>query len=298
MSLRYWVLVLALGVVWGSTFFFNEVVLRELGPLSTSASRLVLGAIGCWVWLAVIGRSAAVAHRQFWLLVAFGTFQYTLPLTIYPLTQQFITSSAAGIANAMTPILVVVVSHLWPEGEKATWYKTAGVALGFVGIVIVTLPTLGGQGASDPVYLVAALTSPLCYAIAVNLVRSLDGMGRTEMTAWSLLIGSVVMVPLSLGLEGAPVVTRPETWASMAFAGFVLTAGAFILFFWLVPRIGGTNASTIAFIAPVSALWLGVVVLGEEITLVQWVGIGVIAVGLMCVDGRLVRRIANTKPQG
>jgi len=298
MTYRYWALILLLGIGWGSSFFFNEILLRELGPFTTSLGRIAFGALGCWIWVAVRRESVSISWRIAGLLVVFGVFQYALPLTIYPYAQQFITSSAAGMVNAMTPIMVVLISHAWPGGEKAVWTKTVGVAVGFGGMVIVIWPEFGGQGASNPYAMLATISAPMCYGVALNLVRYLDGVSRTVMTAWSLLFGTILLVPLALSVEGVPVVTQAETWASLVVIGFVLTSAAFILLFWLIPRIGGTTASTITFIAPVSSIWLGVVFLNEELLSVQIIGMAVIFAGLLCIDGRIFRVWPKAQPSG
>jgi drug/metabolite transporter (DMT)-like permease len=298
MSYRYWAIIVLLGVGWGSSFFFNEILLRELGPFTASLGRIAFGALGCWLWVLLRRERARVPLRIAGILAVFGLFQYTLPLTIYPYAQQFITSSAAGIVNAMTPIMVVLVSHAWPGGEKAVWTKSLGVALGFLGMVIVIWPEFGGLGESNPYAMLATISAPLCYGIAVNMIRYLEDVKRTVMTAWSLLFGALLLAPLALGLEGMPIIVRPETWASLMVIGFVLTSIAFILIFWLIPRVGGTSASTITLIAPISSIWLGVVFLNEEVLFVQGIGMIVIFVGLLCIDGRILRIRRKAQPSG
>ena len=298
MSFRYWAIIVLLGVGWGSSFFFNEILLRELGPFTTSLGRIAFGALGCWIWILLTRERIWVSGRMFLTLIVFGLIQYTLPLTIYPYGQQFITSSAAGIVNAMTPIMVVLISHAWPGGEKAIWSKSVGVAVGFLGMVIVVWPEFGGLGESNPWAMLATMSAPLCYGVAANMIRYMDGVSRTVMTAWSLLFGTLLLAPLALGLEGIPVVTRAETWASLMVIGFVLTSAAFILIFWLIPRIGATSASSITLIAPISSIWLGVVFLSEELLPVQAIGMLVIFVGLLCIDGRIFRAWRKAQPSG
>ena len=101
--------------------------------------------MGCWLWLGLRGQARLVPVTVIGHLVVFGLLQYGLPLTIFPLSQQYITSSAAGIINAMTPIMVVLVSHFWPGGERATLLKSFGVASGFFGIVLLAVPSLQGE---------------------------------------------------------------------------------------------------------------------------------------------------------
>ncbi|NNL17767.1 MAG: DMT family transporter [Boseongicola sp.] len=298
MQYRYWAIIFLLGFGWGSTFFFNEIMLRELGPFTTSFGRIAFGALGCWIWVLLRHERTAVPLRMAGILAVFGVFQYALPLTIFPYAQQFITSSAAGIVNAMMPILVVIISHIWPGGEKAIWSKSVGVMLGFTGIMIVVWPEFEGLGESNPWAMLAAISAPVCYGISVNMVRYMDGVKRTVMTAWSLLFGTLLLAPVALIIEGLPVVTRAETWASLVIVGFVLTSAAFILVFWLIPRVGGTSSSVIGLITPISAIWLGVVFLNEELLFIQGIGMAVIAVGLLCIDGRILRLGRKAQPFG
>lgn len=294
MPMRYWAAILLLAAGWGSSFYFNEILLRELGPLMVGLGRVGFGALGCWIWLlgmkAVNGSALGFGGASLVVLILFSAFQYAIPLTIYPLTQQYITSSAAGIVNALTPIMVVIVSHLWPEGEKMTLIRSIGVAFGFCGIVLLALPALQGQGESDPLALFATMAAPLCYAIALNLVRWMDGVDRVLLTTWSLTIATVMLLPAAFVVEGAPVITQAETWYALFTIGFLLTSAAFILLFWLIPKVGGTTASTITFIAPVASVLLGVLILNETLVAIQYAGMVVIFAGMLFVDGRIFKR--------
>ena len=298
MTLRYWALIWLLAAGWGSSFFFNEILLRELGPMWIALGRVGTGALGCWIWMVGTGINLRFPQASLGLLIAFALFQYSIPLAVYPLTQQYITSSAAGIVNAMTPIMVVLVSHFWPQGEKASWAKVIGVVLGFAGIVLIARPSFDGQGQSDPIALLLTISAPVCYGIAINLLRQMDALNRVSLTAWSATIGAIALFPIAFAMEGWPVITRLETWVSLFFIGFVLTSAAFILMFWLIPRVGGTTASTITFLAPIASVLLGVYVLAEVLFPIQFVGMAVIFAGLLFIDGRLAKRLGFSQPNG
>lgn len=294
MPIRYWALICLLAFGWGSSFFFNEILLRELGPIWTAFGRVGIGALGCWVWIFATRIPVSVPRAVLGTLLVFGMLQYAIPLAVYPLTQQYITSSAAGIVNAMTPIMVVIVSHYWPQGERMTVKKSIGVVLGFCGIILLAYPSFVGQGESQPVALMLTMIAPLCYAFALNWMRKLDGMDRVLLTGWSATFGGLALLPVAVLLEGTPVVTRIETWVSLLIIGLVLTSAAFILLFWLIPRVGGTTASTITFLAPVSAVLLGVYVLSEELFPIQYLGMAVIFSGLLFIDGRFLSRSSRS----
>ncbi|MEL7104829.1 MAG: DMT family transporter [Pseudomonadota bacterium] len=289
MAARDWFWVFVLGIGWGSTFYFNEVLLRALGPVSVSTARIGIAAITMWVMVLATGRSVRVPGRVLVQMAVLGWAMFGLPFTIYPIGQQVITSGAAGIINAMTPIMVVIVSHFWVGGERATWGKSAGVAAGFAGIVLLSVPAMRGEGSSALWGLMFTLLAPLCYGTAVNYVRRLAGTDPWVMLTWAFTCAASGLAVVAALREGAPGALSGETWFAMAMVGCVLTAFAFIIFFWLLPRIGATSLSTVTFIAPISAVFLGVALLGETVDIWKAAGIGAIFVGLLLIDGRILR---------
>lgn len=290
MSLRYWVLIFALGMGWGASFYFNAVLLREVGPLTVSMGRVALGAVGCWAYVLATGRSFAMPAIVLRQMLVLGIVQFAVPFAIYPVSQEYITSGVAGIVNAMTPIMVVILSHLWPGGERATKAKSVGVLFGFSGIVILAFPALKSGGGSELWAVLGALLAPVSYAIALNYVRRLGGIEHSVLAAFSLTGATLFMVPLALAVEGRPVIAHAETWASFAVVGFLLTSASFIVMYWLLPRVGATNISTVTFIAPVSAVLLGAYLLGETILLPHLLGMAAIFCGLLMIDGRILRQ--------
>ena len=108
MTLAHWSILIALGAVFGASFGVNEILLSRYGPLTVSAGRVALGAIGCWLWVIATRRRVHLVDATLSGILVFGVFQYAAPFALLPIAQQQITSSAAGIANAMTPVAVVL----------------------------------------------------------------------------------------------------------------------------------------------------------------------------------------------
>ena len=292
MSLRSWLLIFVLGMGWGASFYFNAILLREVGPLTVSMGRVALGAVGCWAYVFATGRNIRMPAIVLGQMMVLGIVQFAVPFAIYPISQEYISSGAAGIINAMTPIMVVISSHLWPGGEKATKAKSVGVLFGFAGIVILAYPALRSGGGSEFWALMFAVLAPVSYSIALNYVRRLSGIDQSTMVAYSLTGAALFMAPLALGAEGMPVIVHGETWAAFAVVGFVLTSASFIAVYWLLPRVGATNISTVTFVAPVSAVLLGAYLLNEAVLLPQLLGMAAIFGGLLMIDGRILRRRA------
>ncbi len=290
MPLKYWMVICILGIGWGMSFMFNAILLRELGPLSVSMGRVGFGALGCWIY--VLGRRLPVqlTFKRAAGLLGFGALSYAAPFAFYALGQQHIGAGVAGIVNATTPAFAVIVSHFWPGGERATLLKSLGVICGFAGIVVLSLPLLQSGAKSEFWAVLLIILAPVCYAFSVNFARAFRDMQPVVLVALALTGATLAIAPLALWQDGLPHITRAETWASLLMIGFVLTSAAFIAFYWLLPKVGPTNISTVTLIAPVSALVLGTSVLGETLLPEHLIGMAAIFAGLLLIDGRIVRR--------
>lgn len=290
MALRDWAIIVILGIGWGMSFMFNAVLLRELDPLWISTGRVGLGALGCWIFLLARGRSWRIPMSRALALAGFGALSYAIPFSFYAIGQQHIASGVAGIVNASTPALAVVVTHFWPGGERASWRKSLGVGAGLAGIVILSLPILQSGEPSAIWAVLVTLGAPLCYAFSVNVARQFRDMEAVVLVAWALSGATVFILPLAIWSEGLPGALSAQAWGALAIIGFALTSAAFIAMYWVLPRVGPTNITLPTLIAPTSALTLGVLVLGEPLALSHLMGLAAILFGLLLIDGRLFRR--------
>ena len=291
MPARYWFLIILLGAVWGCSFLFNAVMIREISPLWVSAGRVTIGAVICWLFLLAARRPLPTEPRIYAQLLLLGILNYAIPFALFPFAEEHLASGIVGVINGMTPMTTVIVSQLWPGGEKASWNKVAGVVIGFVGAAILALPSLDTGPAGELPALFAALGATVCYALTLNYARRFKALDSSAIAASSLTGAALVMLPAALLFSGVPVITRPETWASLFGIGVFSTSFSFLLVYWLLPKVGATNLSLNTFITPISAILLGVLVLHEGLTPIHLIGIAVIFLGLVFIDGRLVRRL-------
>ncbi len=290
MSLRDWLLIILLGAIWGCSFVFNAVLIREIGPLWVTSLRVGIGALGCWVFLMAL-RKPVPRDPALWLqLGALGIVAYAIPFALFPLAQAHLASGIAAIINALTPMVTAIVSHFWLGGEKGTCTKFTGVFIGFVGAAILVSPALSSGGTSQIWAVAACLGATLCYALSLNITRSYRHVEPTAFAAIALTGAAVVSIPIAFLTEGMPTMTRPETWGAAMAIGLLSTAFTFQIMYRILPRVGATNFATTTFIAPISALIIGVSVLGETSLPIQILGMLVIFLGLLFIDGR-IRRI-------
>jgi drug/metabolite transporter (DMT)-like permease len=252
-----------------------------------------VGALGCWVFL-LARRQPLPRERAVYLqLILLGTLSYGIPFTLLPLAQANLASGVAAIINALTPLTTIIVSQFWPGGERITWPKATGVVTGFIGAAVLAFPALAYGGSSQLWAIGACLAATLCYATALNYTRQFAGLAPVTIAALALTGAALVNVPLALLVHGTPEVTRFETVGAILGIGLVATTFAFVAMYRLLRRIGATNFSSVTFVAPLSAVLLGTSLLGEELLPNQCVGMGVIFMGLLLVDGRLPRGLSQ-----
>ncbi|WP_158541557.1 DMT family transporter [Pelagibacterium lacus] len=289
MAFRDWFWVLVLGGIWGFSFIFNAVLIVELGPIWISALRVCIGALGCWAVLFALGKPLPRDPLLWIKLGALGWLSYSIPFALYPLAQGSLASGVTAIINALTPIMTVIISPLFRDGERATPFKLIGVVCGFGGVAILASPALAAGGSSQLWAIGACVGATICYAFSLNITRSFKAVEPTAFAVIALTGAGISSAIAALAVEGVPSIALPQTWGAAVGIGLIATTFAFIIMYRILPRIGATNFSTVTFIAPISAIIFGFILLGETILPIHLIGMLAIFIGLLMIDGRLPR---------
>ncbi|MGJ3262918.1 MAG: DMT family transporter [Salinarimonas sp.] len=296
MSARQWAMLVLLALVWGGSFFFNAVAVAELPPLTVVAVRVAVAAVALQIVLAARGQRLPLRGAVLVAFLVMGVLNNAVPFTLIVWGQTHIASGLAAILNATTPLFAVLVAHVFTRDERITPLRLAGVAVGFLGVVAMIGPTaLSGLGESVAAQL-ACLAGAVSYAVSGVYGRRFADLGVAPMaTAAGMLAASaLVLVPLALAIDRPFALPAPSlaTVASLAGVALVSTAFAYILYFRLLATAGATNLLLVTFLVPVSAILLGVLVLGETLAPKHLVGMTLIGLGLAAIDGRLPRAAA------
>lgn len=287
MGLREWFLMLILSIIWGSSFLFMGVLVRELPPLTIAASRLILAALLLnLVWV------SGEKHRRFpWRdFLILGLTNNTIPYALILWGQVYITSSLASILNSTAPFFTSILAHFLTTDEKLTKGKVAGISIGFSGTLVMLGPdamrcgnSLLGQS--------MVLAGVLCYSYATVFGRKLYGMGLspTEIASGQLRTAALTALPLALVSDKPWTLPNPSirAWMSMICLSVLSTALAYVIFFKLLESAGATQANLVTLLIPVTATLLCTTLLGEELRGEQLLGMVIILVGLSIADGRV-----------
>ena len=296
-----WLTLIALALIWGAAFLFISVAVHEVEPLTYVWMRLTIAALAMWLFLWWRGESAGLPRQVWGSILVLALFNNAIPFVLFGWGQTHIASGLAAILNATTPIWGVVVAHLFTSDEKLSGRKLAGVLLGFGGVTVMIGPALLGSIGDNVLAQLACVTAALCYAFAGVWARRYRGMGLSPMsvTTGQLTAGALVMLPIALAVDRPWLDSLPSLKAIGAIGALALVCSAFayILYFRLIDRAGATNALLVTLLVPPVAIFLGSLVLHEVIEPRDFAGLGLIALGLAAIDGRLLKLVSKASAQ-
>ena len=283
----------ALAVLWGSSFLFIKVGIEGLSPSQLVLGRLLTGA-SVLAAIVVVRRERLPRRRVVWVhLALLGVVGNIAPFLLFAWGEQRASSSLAGIYNASTPLLTLLMAIVALPEERPNAARATGLVLGFLGVLTVLAPWqgVGGGGLAGQVAFVAA---SVCYGVSfVYTRRYLSGTGHSPL---ALATGQISVAALELLLLAPFVATGPVSLplrviASVLALGAFGTGLAYLLNYALIRDVGATTASTVTYLIPIVAVALGVMVLGDRLAWHHLVGALVVVFGVAVAEGRLRRPI-------
>ena len=296
MNRREWAMLVTLSVLWGGSFFFAEIALESLPPLTIVTLRVGLAAIT--LWLVVLALKLPIPNSPpIWIaFLTMGLLNNVLPFSLIVWGQSQISSGLAAILNATAPLFGVIVAGILLRDESATPLKITGVVIGFAGVIV--MMDLSSIATSSLLAQLAILAAALSYACASVYGRRFKATGLNPiLVAAGQVTGStLLLLPVALWVDGNDHYANVPTqvWAAIISLAVFSTAAAYILYFKLLASAGATNILLVTLLVPVSAILLGWLFLEESLQTPHVIGMAMIALGLSAIDGRLWRRASET----
>lgn len=299
-DLRSAIMLLLLAAVWGATFFFAEIALRQVPPLTITLHR-VIWALPILVLVVRLKRLALPRSLRVWgAYLVMGALNNAIPFSLIFWGQIRIDSGLASILNGTTAVFGAIVAGLLLRDEPLTARKVAGAGLGLLGVAFIMGPeALTGFNPANLAQL-AILGATLSYAFAGVWGRVALAGQPPLVNALGMLAGStVLMAPIALLLDGPPsFALSVDVWAALLAMSGLSTALAYLLYFAILARAGAANLLLVTLLIPPFAIGLGVLFLGERMLPEAWIGFAIIAAGFAVTDGRLVPRLRRDSAAG
>jgi drug/metabolite transporter (DMT)-like permease len=294
---RDWFLLAVLSVLWGGSFFFNGVVLRELPPLTVVLLRVALAAMILLPVLRAYQIRFPVGLSGWKPFFAIALLNNVLPFSLIVIGQTYIPSGLASILNATTPLFTVVLMAAAGD-EKLHARRVVGVVTGLIGVIILHGQDARGQDlgfqSGEGVGILLCIAAAFSYGLsALYARRKLSNSPPLATATFQLLASALMMTIVAAVFERPWQLPMPgvTTWLAMIGLSALSTALAYIVFFQVLRRSGSTNVMLVTLLIPVTAILLGYLVLGESISLREIIGALVIGSALLLMDGRVLKLI-------
>ena len=295
-----WMLLVLLSVVWGGSFFFNGIALREFPTLTIVTARVGLAALALLLLMRMLGQGIQLNRQILKAFFGMSFLNNVVPFSLIVWGQQHIASGVASILNATTPLFTMLVAHWFTTDEKINPRRLLGVLTGMGGVgLMMGLDSMESSGfhlLGQSAILLAAFSYGLAGVYGKRFAQ-LEIPPLATATG-QLCASSMILIPLTLWIDQPWTMTIPSIEGMGSLLGIALlsTALAYVIYFRLLKTAGATNLLLVTLLIPVSAIILGVFLLDESLEPQHLSGMGVISLGLLIMDGRLLQFFRKTFP--
>jgi drug/metabolite transporter (DMT)-like permease len=293
MSARHWLIFTTLTLIWGSSFLWIKLAVREVGPFMVVSLRVVFALLVLLPFLLRQRIRPPRDARRWGVLLAQGLMAATVPWLFITWAEQHIDSALATVLNGTVPLFTIVAANALLSDERMTRSRVTGLLVGFVGVVVLVQDDLRTalRGAGEHMVLLgegAMLVSSCLYGISNTFARlKLRGTPPAYQAFYSLFAAAflvwgvtpMVESPLRLPASGL-------TWVAVAWLGMLGAGVSYLLFYILLHAVGATRTATVTYTIPLVGVTLGVVVLGEPLKWSLVAGMVLIVSGVWRVNRR------------
>lgn len=278
---RDWAGVVTLGLIWGGTFMVVAIALEGYGPVTVAAARTTLGALALWVLMRVTGKEMpGFSSALWWSIAIIGILSTALPFLLLSWGQQYVPSAFAGLSMAAIPLMVLPLAHFFSD-EPLNARKFIGVTLGFSGALILIGPGLAqlGQG-NEPLAQLACIGAAFCYSVASILTRRCPPIDPVVLATLTLVVGSVLLLPIMLVTEGWPAWEGTRSGLAVIALGLLPTALATLLRVAIIRSAGSVFMTLVNYQVPAWSMVFGAWILSEALPLRFFAALALILTGL------------------
>lgn len=267
MSPKNWAKFWYLGLVWGATFLWLKIGIREVGPITLNAVRLTVAMATLYVITRIT--KSPVPFRERWRSFLFlGIFNIALPFVLITWSENYISTGLASILNSTVPFFTIIMVPFIIPQESWSLSKVFGLLIGFVGIVVLVANKTNGTSEGFQWGAVLVLLASLSYSVAAVYARRVNSDIHPAAQAFGQSVfANLVLWPLMFILEGPvkwPGLTI--TWGAILWLGIMATGIGTFFYYSLLNQVGATRTTLTTYIFPLMGVLLGVIFLDEQLS--------------------------------
>lgn len=271
---------IVLGAIWGASFLFMRVAVKDFGPIPLVEVRLALGSL---VLLPFLWHARAQFPLRLWpKLALIGAINSAIPFMLFAWGAERAPAGIGAIANAMTVLFTALVGFLF-FGEKIGARRAIALIAGFAGVVVLASDKTAGSGIGWAV--AAGVGAAFLYGIGINLVRRhLTGLPPAAVAAATLGVSALLTLPFAIANWPDQAIAT-QSWLSAGMLGVLCTGLAFVMYYRLIARIGASRASTVTYLIPLFGVAWAWLLLDEPLTLAMGIA-GAMILGSVAISQR------------
>jgi drug/metabolite transporter (DMT)-like permease len=284
-----WIIFLALGFFWGSSYLFIKIgVDHGLEPFTLIMFRLAIGAVLLASVVAWFREPLPRDPRMYGHLFVMGVVNIAIPFSLITFAEKAVDSSLAAVINGAVPLFVIVIAAIFLRGEQITVNRLVGLVVGFVGVAVLVGLDLTNLGSADAVGELALVGATISYAIGAVYARAhIHGLRPMIPALFQVFFGLLVVSVLAVVTEHPfAAVPAPEALFAIFWLGLLGSGLAYLCFFRILQRWGATRTSLVAYLLPVFGIALGALVLSEPIAPSTLLGTILVIGGIALVNSR------------
>ncbi len=285
-----WALLLLLSMIWGGSFMFVGVAVKELPALLIVFARVGLAAL-ILIPVHLIVQGPLPRDSKTWFAAGgMSVLNNVLPFTAIAWGQHYLGSGMASVINATTPMFAVIFMALFGL-EALILRKVLALGLGLVGVLVLKGGGFGDLGPQSLGILAVSFAS-MCYGLTTVWAKKfLVGIAPMTTATCQLTVSGSIMAVLAFGFSEPALYVKAswQTWEALIAIAALSTAVAYLIFFRIIAKAGPSFVALVTMLVPLSAIVLGIVVLQESLSLHEFIGAAIIIAALAIIDGRVLR---------
>jgi len=297
LSIKNWLKFIALGIVWGSSFFWIKIGLQEVGPITVVFFRIFFALLSMSV-MYIINRRTPLSSA--WRLYLFlGVFNAALPFVLVSWSEKHITSGMASILNSLQPLTTSLIAAFFIKDEKLTFQRIAGLVLAFGGVLVLMSDKLNKEVISQTYGIIAMVIAVFCYGASSVFARlNNEGVKPEDQAFGQFAFGFLFIIPSMLMFESPfTLPVRPVSYLAFAWLGLLGSFFASYTWYSLLNEIGPSRVSMTTYLLPLVGVVLGALLLRESVDWRVIVGGLLILLGIVIVNKKMNNGLKRDKTE-
>ena len=278
-----------MSLIWGTSFFWIKIGLREVGPFTVVFFRVAFATLGLALFFLFTRKKFPL--KYWWLYLILGFMNVAMPFVLISWSEEHITSGLASVMNSTQPLATALIAAIFIKEERLTLQRSLGLLVGFSGVILLMSNRLSNGISDQGMGILAMVVAVFGYAGSAVFARLNNrGVKPESQALGQMSFGLLFIIPAMLVVEDPFILPKlPVSYVAFAWLGLLGSFVASIIWYQLLNEIGPSRVSMTTYLLPLIGITLGAVVLHEQVDWRLLVGGALIILGIIVVNRKAIR---------